>query len=498
MDTPRDSGGMHVEQSGIPGAPAILFLHGVGQSSREWREHMARLSDFHCLAPDLPGHGRSNHLLLPSNDELVDDLAALIEARVPAGRAHVVGISWGAFLVQVLMQRHPDRVERAVSDGTPLVWPRWAKPMVLALTAITMPFLHTRPVLALYRDTHDAADLRMASRRAFWQVWTASLAHLTAATGSPCPTLLVAGEKEGYVRPSDAALASLMPHAEAWYAPGLDHCWQRVAPDLHVRMVEAWVSGQELPAELMRELAPSPEAVELVRGMTPGNWYLQHRTRIMLEIRLAFRHDRRLLVGTYGKDAGEVIARQTMRRFEALLPEVPYIGGHENPNTQTLYMTAYMLALYQSLRMHGESVESAARLLYQGASRFMGSFPLRLLLRWQGRRMFDQAVIEQRRRRAIASQERRYPDDWVSEFVEGDGHRIEHGLDYRECGIVKYLKREGAPELAPYLCWLDYPGYAAMGVKLTRTQTIAQGGQTCDFRFSRGTPVQFEPEFLHV
>jgi hypothetical protein len=56
-----------------------------------------------------------------------------------------------------------------------------------------------------------------------------------------------------------------MPHGEAWYAPGLFHCWQRVAPDLHIRTVEAWVSGQQLPPELRREPTPSPEAVERVR-----------------------------------------------------------------------------------------------------------------------------------------------------------------------------------------------------------------------------------------
>ena len=63
-----------------------------------------------------------------------------------------------------------------------------------------------------------------------------------------------------------------MPHAEAWFAPGLDHCWQRKAPDLHIRMVEAWVNGQELPSELRREPAPSPTAVERVRRMVPDNW----------------------------------------------------------------------------------------------------------------------------------------------------------------------------------------------------------------------------------
>ena len=51
---------------------------------------------------------------------------------------------------------------------------------------------------------------------------------------------------------------------------------------------------------------------------------------------------------------------------------------------------------------------------------------------------------------------------------------------------------------APYLCWIDYPQFAAMGLRLDRTETIAQGGQRCDFRVSRGEPVHVEPEFLHA
>ena len=261
----RGPGGIYVRESGSPGSPAIVFIHGLGQSGREWRQHMAKLAGFHCLAPDLPGFGRSNHLPMPSNERIADLLAELIETRVPAGRAHVVGISWGALLTLVLMQRHPDRVDRAVADGLPLLWPRGSRPLMLWFATLVAPFLHTRPVLALYRDIVDEADLRVASRLAFWKVWAVSLAHVSAATEAPRPTLLVAGEKEGSVRPGDAALAQLIPHAEAWFAPGLGHCWQRKAPDLHIRMLETWLTGGELPAEMRPEPTSSPAAVDRLR-----------------------------------------------------------------------------------------------------------------------------------------------------------------------------------------------------------------------------------------
>jgi hypothetical protein len=44
-----------------------------------------------------------------------------------------------------------------------------------------------------------------------------------------------------------------MPHAQARYVPGAGHAWLAVHPELHVRMVEAWSTGQELPAELFPE-----------------------------------------------------------------------------------------------------------------------------------------------------------------------------------------------------------------------------------------------------
>jgi pimeloyl-ACP methyl ester carboxylesterase len=82
-----------------------------------WREHTARLAGrFHCLAPDLPGFGRSNHMASTSVIESADLVAELIQTRVPARRAHVVAMSWGGGVAHALLARHPDLVDRAVID----------------------------------------------------------------------------------------------------------------------------------------------------------------------------------------------------------------------------------------------------------------------------------------------------------------------------------------------------------------------------------------------
>jgi hypothetical protein len=95
----------------------------------------------------------------------------------------------------------------------------------------------------------------------------------------------------------------------------------------------------------------------------------------------------------------------------------------------------------------------------------------------------------QSRKRSALSQQRRYPADWVRVHVDGDGQTFEWGVDYLECGIVKFLHSQEADELAPYLCLLDYALLGALGIKLIRTQTLANGDERCDFRFAgRGKP----------
>jgi len=260
--------GIHVEESGTPGSPAVVFLHGAGASGRMWREHMTRLArSFHCLAPDLPGFGRSNHLPSASRTETADLVASLIESRVPERRASLVGLSWGGGVAHTMLERHPDLVDRAVIDGAGLL-PWWGNgPFLAAITAIT-PFLHTRPMVALFggfigMDDEGRADLRASSRRAFRRAFVDGF-HVKpspAELAAPSPTLLVAGEAETAVRPSNAAQASLMQHALAVYAPGGRHGWLARQTDLHVRMVEAWLTGHELPGELVPE-PPAPAAVE--------------------------------------------------------------------------------------------------------------------------------------------------------------------------------------------------------------------------------------------
>jgi pimeloyl-ACP methyl ester carboxylesterase len=116
----------------------------------------------------------------------------------------------------------------------------------------------------------DGTDLRAvapaAFRRAFADANDTSR-FSREELGASCPTLLVAGEREpGSIRASNAALAALMPNAVARFVPGGGHGWLAGAAELHVRMVEAWIAGQELPGKLAPETTewPSSEVQHLL------------------------------------------------------------------------------------------------------------------------------------------------------------------------------------------------------------------------------------------
>ena len=102
--------------------PTILFLHGWTMESRLFADQFARLSGrFHCVAPDLPGHGRALGIE-PSIDSAADLVARLIETR---GLSAIIMVGWslGAATAWTYLDRYGEgRVRGLVSvDMSPKI-----------------------------------------------------------------------------------------------------------------------------------------------------------------------------------------------------------------------------------------------------------------------------------------------------------------------------------------------------------------------------------------
>src|SRR5258707_15883337 len=79
------------------GTPVLLAHGATGTGEFEWGKLAAALSpEYHCIAPDLRGHGLSDFRADGyGRAAITADLLALIR-HVDAGRPHVVGFSYGA------------------------------------------------------------------------------------------------------------------------------------------------------------------------------------------------------------------------------------------------------------------------------------------------------------------------------------------------------------------------------------------------------------------
>jgi len=226
-------------------------------------------------------------------------------------------------------------------------------------------------------------------------------------------------------------------------------------------------------------------------------FYRQNREKLLAEHHKMAKAGRAFAAERYGKAFANTLVRESLAEFETLIPELPYIGGKQNLLTGNLVSSAGALAVYRVMQRHGKPIEEAGELLYRLMETWIRRYP-HFVRHLMGRYYLSRLSQRQSKRQAALSQQRRYPADWLRVHVDGDGQTFEWGVDYLECGIVKFLLSQGADELAPYLCLTDYALFGALGIELKRTMTLAEGCEKCDFRFKWGgeMPSGWPPQWL--
>lgn len=186
----------------------------------------------------------------------------------------------------------------------------------------------------------------------------------------------------------------------------------------------------------------------------------------------------------YGEEQTADLIRESHQQYEALIPEIPYIGDH-NPSLIFLLPSSRCLAVYRALQNQGGTVEEAGELIEEMTAAELNSIP-GLVRRAIGYLWFSPLFLRRLRRRAKQSQAHKYPGDFVFTFIEADGRNFNYGIDYVECANWKFLKSQGALELMPYICATDKTVSEMLGWGLSRTMTLADGCDKCDFRFKKG------------
>ncbi|HLW44158.1 MAG TPA: alpha/beta hydrolase, partial [Candidatus Acidoferrales bacterium] len=95
--------------AGPPGAPTIVFLHGMRVTRKMWKSQMERLANsYRLIALDLPGHGALSNIPFRL-DGAVTTIAEVINREGRNARALVVGISLGGYVSMEFGARYPEK-----------------------------------------------------------------------------------------------------------------------------------------------------------------------------------------------------------------------------------------------------------------------------------------------------------------------------------------------------------------------------------------------------
>jgi hypothetical protein len=230
-------------------------------------------------------------------------------------------------------------------------------------------------------------------------------------------------------------------------------------------------------------------------------YYLQKKAMIMRGFDLTVSLQKRSLAPRFDGAKIDGWLAQSRAMLESLIPQFPYIGGAENEFTKYLVRPSMLIPLVRILRDEGVPARQVGQIIYEMVAVGYDFIPAPLRW-WQARVCFSEKKKAQWRRTARQTQSRRYPGDWVCKYVEGDGETFEYGLDVTECGLLKFWHAQGVKEFVPYLCLTDWALWQSLGIEVKRTQTLANGGDCCDYRYigrskdvSGGWPPESKPEW---
>jgi hypothetical protein len=231
-----------------------------------------------------------------------------------------------------------------------------------------------------------------------------------------------------------------------------------------------------------------------------SDYYLSRIETYWKQLGRLFKSSRRILPKYMDATLAENVEDKTYDEFKIVLSELPYIGGDENMLTFVFVSSAAALAYIRVLEKYGFPIEAIGVILNEVYNDVYASLPefVKWLLRWSE---FSSGHRNKLKAFAKETQLRKYPGNWVMEYVEGNGDDFDYGCSYTECAVLKFFQEMGTEKYMPYVCVMDLTSSSALRTGLNRTSTLYYGGNCCDFHYKKnrpsmpGLPLENLPEY---
>jgi len=226
----------------------VLLLHAVGVDLTCWDAQLAALTPrYRVLRVDLRGHGRSD---IPPPPYTLQGSAADMHAllhQLQLAPAHVVGLSMGGMVAQVLALEYPDDLSALVLADTNSTLPRDVRPAIAergeAALRSGMAGVVDTTLERWFTPGFMGSDVVARCRRRLLttnvQGWAATWRAISEVDTHPrlgelrVPTLVMTGEADVSAPAARAqAMAAAIPGAQLYIVPGAPHMAPLERPDL--------------------------------------------------------------------------------------------------------------------------------------------------------------------------------------------------------------------------------------------------------------------------
>lgn len=147
------------------GPETIIFLHGLGSNLQAWQKTITDLrKDYRCIAPDLPGYGKSSTGDYPYGMAFFADQITALTEELKLKKVTLVGHSMGGQIAITLALRQPEFLQRLVlaapagletfSPENRTFFATYVQPQIIRAT--TIPQIEANFGLNFYEMPQDA------------------------------------------------------------------------------------------------------------------------------------------------------------------------------------------------------------------------------------------------------------------------------------------------------------------------------------------------------
>ena len=253
---------LYIKETGENNDETIVFLHGEGISGWMWDEQLKAFSEYHCIIPDLPGHGKSAEVKPVTVQDAADMIIDIIKNKAKNGKAHLVGLSMGAQIAVQILNTAPEVVNHVLISGA-LV--RNSQPtesfleLLDNLIALYLPdknkIIRIMSYVRSYNIPKNLIDKFRESTYVIEPYYLDKILRETMLFKMPdnlehanVPVLVMAGEKDyRIINESALTLLNVLPNSKGAVALKVGHLWNIENPELFNTALKSWLKDEKLP-----------------------------------------------------------------------------------------------------------------------------------------------------------------------------------------------------------------------------------------------------------